>query len=250
MSRVPRKASESGYYHIVLKRAGGRLLFESGSDFRAFIALLRKHSLETGVVTLAYCLMSNHVHVLLRDADQMLVTLMRKLGTTFAMRYNDTTGHTGPVFHNRYWSVPIDTDEQLLETARYILQNPVKEELGAIDTYEWSSHAAYMGAPSFVDTSVLLEMLGGVEGFAEFMALPNTAYDPMPSGGPTLTDEAAMKILDDVLGEDGARSLGGASRAARNEALRKLRDAGIGATQASRLTGIGRSTISRVFATG
>lgn len=249
MTRISRRTSESGYYHIVLKGAGGRLLFESGADYRAFISLLRKYSLETGVTTLAYCLMSNHIHMLLFDNHQMLVTLMRKLGTTFAMRYNGTTGHTGPVFHNRYWSVPIDSDEQLLETARYILQNPSKEGLSAIDAYEWSSYAAYMGAPSFVDTSVLLEMLGGVEGFAEFMALPNTAYDPMRLIRPKLTDEAAVKMMDDVLGEDGVSSLKGASKAARNEALRKLRDAGISATQVSRLTGIGRSTISRVFAT-
>lgn len=201
--KAPRKDSASGYYHIVLKGAGGQLLFGSGADYRAFVFLLGKYWLETGIVVLAYRLMSNHIHMLLLDANQVLATFMCKSGTTFAMRHNNTTGRTGPVFHNRYWSVPI----------------------------------------------VFFGMLDGVEGFAEFMALPNTAYDPMPASGSKLTDGAAAEMMRAVLGKRG-NSLKGVPKAARDETLRKLRDAGISATQASRLTGIGRSAIPRAFATG
>ena len=247
MPRATREMSESGYYHIVLKGAGGQILFDNSSDYRAFISLLRRYSAETEIDVLAYCLMSNHAHMLISDESDNLVTFMRKLCTTFAMRFNSTTGHTGPVFQNRYWSTPIITDEQLLETARYILQNPVKDGIAPIDRYEWSSYAAYMGAPSFVDTTVLLEMLGGADGFASFMALPNTMSDPAPFRMGRISDSAARAIMADVLGEDAVLTLKQSSKASRDESLRKLRDAGIGATQASRLTGIGRATVERAY---
>ncbi len=84
MPRQPRQHSESGYLHLIVRGIGKQLLFEEREDSHFFLSLLRRYSAETSVSVLAYCLMENHVHLLVRDEQGQTPLLMKKLGVSYS----------------------------------------------------------------------------------------------------------------------------------------------------------------------
>lgn len=113
MPRVARAKSSSGYYHVMARGSGGQLLFECGEDYAVFLESLGSCADEHSVSLIAYCLMPNHVHLLVRDGDDELGEMMRSLLSGYAQSYNKRTGHVGHVFQQRFKSCPVESDEYL-----------------------------------------------------------------------------------------------------------------------------------------
>ena len=247
MPRVPRMASQTGYYHIIMRGAGKQILFESDDDRRAFLRLLARLSMEEQITLIAFCLMSNHVHLVLEDRSEALAKFMQRLGVAYARRFNELTGRVGPVFQGRYASIPIESDEQLLEAVRYVHQNPQRASVARTEEYPWSSYAEYLGGARLVDTRLVMSLLGSAESYVTFMSTSGRAYGVEVFRPARLTDEEATRIMKRVLDEGDVIALRDGAAAQRDAALRKLRDAGIGVRQAARLTGVGRYVISRAY---
>lgn len=144
MPRKPRSKSPTGYFHVTLRGNGGQLLFDGDEDRIALLhildAILPKHNIEL----IAWCLMGNHIHLLIDDPDDRKSDAMHAIAVSFAGRYNARMGHIGHVFQERFWDSPIKSEEYLLEAIRYIHLNPQKAGLVAYDEYPWSSHREYL----------------------------------------------------------------------------------------------------------
>ena len=247
MPRAQRKLSESGYYHVCMRGAGRQLLFESNADRFAFLRFARDAFRERGIALIAWCLMDNHVHLVLFDEKRALSEAMHVLATRFARRFNGRSGHVGPVFQGRFWSGAVETDEYMLEAVRYVHANPERAGIQPAPDYPWSSYHEYVGASEFTDTSLVLDMLGGAEGFAEFMASdPAMPYDER--GGGRVADGELVSVARRVLGDRDLGEVKGLPPCERNECLIKLRQAGLSIRQVERVTGVGRGAIARVTA--
>ena len=132
-----------------------------------------------GVAVLAYCLMGNHYHLLLRTEPGTISPAMQHLASRFTRNTNERLGRDGPLFRGRFHAIPVTTDEYLLAASRYIHRNPLDiARLRSIEQYRWSSYRAYLQlrrpAP-FLDTTVLGEMVGGPEAMREFHRSPGLA---------------------------------------------------------------------------
>ena len=150
----------------------GRVFF-SDRDRLEFGERLREIYDRFDVATLAYCLVENHYHLLLRTADGRLSEAMHHLGLVYTRHTNDRVGRDGPLFRGRFRSIPVTTDAYLLCVVRYIHRNALDVRgVEAVDRYRWSSLRAYLGlrpTPAFLDTSVVLEYFDGdVAAFARF----------------------------------------------------------------------------------
>jgi REP element-mobilizing transposase RayT len=127
---------------------------------------------------LAYCLMPNHLHLLLETPEANLGAGMQRLHGRYGQRFNARHARSGHVFQGRYGAVPIRRDEQLWTAARYIALNPVVAGLcERPDGWRWSSHAAALSAraPAWLDVSRLLWYFGAAGGesrerYAKFVA--------------------------------------------------------------------------------
>lgn len=111
----------------------------------------------------AYCLMTNHFHLLIQVQECPLSTVMQRVQTRYARHFNKTRGRQGHVFERRYQSFLCRTDARVLEVAEYIHMNPVQAGLvSGPDDWHWSSYPAYKdpGSQPLVDTTLVLSLRG------------------------------------------------------------------------------------------
>jgi len=151
MPRQARIKSNFGIYHIMFRGNNKQNIFVDDKDRLKLISLLENLPLQFDYATgkllesrncdiYAYCLMSNHVHILIREMDEDVDHLMKRLLTSYAQYYNGKYARVGHVFQDRYRSEPCDDIEYFMILLRYIHQNPVKAHIAkTIAEYPWSS---------------------------------------------------------------------------------------------------------------
>ncbi|MBI4734644.1 MAG: transposase, partial [candidate division NC10 bacterium] len=126
-----------------------RAIFRSKQDREDFISRLTTICVETGLVVLAWALLPNHVHLLVRTGRRPLATGMRRLLTGYAVNFNRRHRRVGHLFQNRYKSILVEQDPYLLELVRYIHLNPLRIglvlDLTALADYPWTGHSALLG---------------------------------------------------------------------------------------------------------
>jgi putative transposase len=131
-----------GYPHHIVQRGHNRQdIFRDDGDRRLYMQMLTMYIERYNCPLMAYCLMSNHVHLMLRPPDrQSLISLLHGLHFRYAMYFNQTSDRTGALWENRYFSSIITEESYLWRSAQYIMLNPVRAGIVA-DTgeYAWSS---------------------------------------------------------------------------------------------------------------
>lgn len=251
MQRVWRTVT--GFYHVCARGVGKQLIFEGDEDRWEFLELMRDCCREAGVTVVAWCLMGNHVHLVLADYEDAMSAAMHRLLLTYARRFNKRTGRTGHLFQNRFDRRSLDTDRYLMAAIRYVHANPQEAGIALIERYPWSSFAEYLRAydndmtRGFSDPSCVLELFGSAEGFIAYSL-------STPDGGePALGDMKETEWERHAFAGKMAKELGvplrgvkAAPPAQRDTVIFGLHDAGFTVRQIERYTGIGKSTVSRI----
>lgn len=141
-------------YHLVARGVRQQAIFRGEGDYRFFLGGLRGRLDAGGHELLAYCLLPNHVHLLLRNGPQPLSALMQGLLRSYAHHFNQAEGKVGHVFQGRHRSRLCATESYLGELLRYIHLNPVRAGLARQpEAYRWSSLPAYLGRPTWIPVS-------------------------------------------------------------------------------------------------
>ena len=248
MSRTRREASPTNTYHVVERGVGQQILFECAQDYSRFLSSLNQYRRELEICMFALCLMSNHVHLLVRSDLDRLALMMKKLNVSYVSYFNKRYDRTGHLLQDRFRSVPITSEAKLLETVRYIHLNPVPAAVEQPGEYRWSSYNEYLYSPSICDTSVVLGLLQTQDAFIDFHAagLPQcvAAQEPITQKG-HLSDAAALQLVNAQLGDGFLNTILSADIDNRNCKLRQLKELNLSIRQIGRLTGIGRGIVQR-----
>ncbi len=248
MTRSARRQSESNIYHVVARGVSRCIIFEDDADRRCFLDDLEKLARAASARVLAWCLMSNHYHILIELALPELSQMMKALNSSYAGFFNTKYDRVGHLFQGRFKSEPVDSDEYLLTVVRYIHQNPERAEISPTETYAWSSYKDYLGATGFTETSFVLGMFDGIDGFVEFhrhLDMTSACCDAGRSRR-LVADENALLVAKAALGSTPIEAVVGLDRAKRDEAIRQLRMVHLSVRQIERLTGVSRGIIARV----
>ena len=173
MARLVRIEYEGVIYHVTVRGNNRRAIFYDDKDRCRFLLRLKEMVEEFGVRVYAFCLMTNHLHLVLETPNANLGRFMQKLQTAYTIYFNLRHGESGHVMQGRYKAKPVEGDEYLLRLARYVHLNPVyirrveklemKERNRYLRRYRWSSYQKYLGKQEwlFVDEGPLLAMMGG-----------------------------------------------------------------------------------------
>ena len=156
MPRQSRQPSKTGIYHLMLRGINQQNIFEDSEDFWKFIELIKKvtnptdpagHSLPPRCIIYAYCLMTNHVHLLIREQGEELSSVIKTIGISYAIHYNKKYQRKGPLFQDRFKSEPVNDIAYFITLLRYIHQNPIAADLVKLARdYTWSSYREYEGS--------------------------------------------------------------------------------------------------------
>jgi len=120
-------------------------IFKDKIDYKQFTEVLKEASQVYKFRVAAYCLMSNHYHLLVQTPESNLSLCMRHVDGVYTQRFNRKYGFDGPLFRGRYKSILVEADKYLLPLVRYIHRNPVRAGLAKNpEDYEWSSHRSYL----------------------------------------------------------------------------------------------------------
>ena len=163
MPRGPRLDIPGLLHHVIVRGIERRKVFLDDEDRGAFRKRLAGLLETTGTECLAWCLLPNHFHLLLRAHETPLATFMRRMLTGYAVTFNLRHGRAGHLFQNRYKSIVCEEEAYLLELVRYIHLNALRARLvpdmEALDGYSWTGHAVLMGKQK-LDGQTVEEVLG------------------------------------------------------------------------------------------
>ncbi len=167
MPRKPRQERAGGIFHVFARGVDRRRIFLDDDDRRLYLHLLGGVSRRQGWSCLAYCLMTNHVHVLVQTHEPNLGAGMRRLHGTYAQAFNERYARTGHLFERRFNDRPVTTIRSIAVVSAYIAANPVAAGLAPTpDAFGWSSHATIAAgtAPSWLDVDQLEALLSSEGG--------------------------------------------------------------------------------------
>lgn len=161
MSRKPRIHYEGALYHVIVRGNNRAYIFKSVENKEEYKKIVSKYKKRYRFKLYAYCIMDNHVHMLIEVGDVPLSKIMQGIQQVFTQRYNRKNRSTGHVFEQRYKSYLCDRDAYLLSLIRYIHQNPVRSKLTDGINYQWNSHKEYMRSPELADVDFPLTLFSG-----------------------------------------------------------------------------------------
>ena len=253
MPRTSRQYSDTGVYHVMMRGIDRRDIFVDDQDRRKFLKVLRAVAfpedrdgkpLPPYCNIHAYCLMDNHIHLLIAEAQESIGTVMKRIGVSYVSYYNKRHGHLGPLFHDRFRSEPVGDTGYFITLLRYIHQNPVEAEMVASpDQYRWSSWSEYSSGNLPPEKGICARTLP----FASLLWSELCKMVVKVSGGAVephsrierrrMTDNEARKTLSVLCGGD-ISALSTMPKTQRNPLIRKIIGSGVGMRQLARITGI------------
>lgn len=259
MPRQSRKPSSSQIYHVMVRGNEKKDIFLDDVDRARFLDILRNKKREAEYLLYAYCLMGNHVHLLVKEEGQKIAQVMRRINVSYAFYFNQKYNRTGHVFQDRYKSEPVDTEGYLLTVLRYIHNNPVKAGLVTEPAgYRWSSFLEYVDPDRamFVDTGEVLGIFSqnqkeALKAFAEYSGsgdnlntFAENELDSVPTSESLLHDFFVARNLnmDMVKAKKNLRL--------RNELISYLRDGGLTVKVIAQLVGLNKNTVCSVIKGG
>ncbi len=157
MTRPLRIEYEDACYHVMNRGRGRQCVFPSEEYYKDYLQCLSEANKRFGIEVLAYCLMGNHYHLLIKTPRGNLSRAMRHIDGLYTQRYNRRKGTDGSLFRGRYKAVVVDASNYLLQVSRYIHRNPIelkKPLVNSLEEYPWSSFAAYLNlakAPAWLN---------------------------------------------------------------------------------------------------
>jgi len=132
-------------YHVIVRGNNRQAIFRDEQDRIRYLEKLSFYCQDKSVDLLSYCLLGNHVHLLLETPQGNLSNLMQAFQTTYTVSFNKRHRRSGHVFEQRYKALLVDKDNYLLQVSRYIHLNPVSARIvSRPQDYRWSSYESYL----------------------------------------------------------------------------------------------------------
>lgn len=252
MPRVAREKSSTGIYHVMLRGINHQIIFEDDEDYKKYLQTIKNYQEKSGYIIYAWCLMNNHLHLLVKEETEDLGIVFRRIGASYVYWYNWKYGRRGHLFQDRFKSEVVENDSYFLTVIRYIHQNPLKAGIvkGVAD-YRWCSYGEYIGKPWICNTNFALNMFStdrvkAVKLFKEFNLAKNEDRCLDYDQSVRLNDNEAAVFIKSISGVGSPTEVQGFNKDKRNEIIKACKEKGLSFRQIERLTGVSFGVIRSV----
>ena len=241
-------------HHVGLKGHNSKIIFNDDEDRDKFLDSINNACEKYEVDLLVYVLMDNHVHLILRGEIKKYRHVFESLGASFARWHNRKYGDSGAFWEQRYYNEPIENQQQFLNTAAYIFNNPVKAGMvERPEEYEWSNFCQIRDHECEEEVFNAIDEIANVAHLIEFSVSQAQAKIAAKEARKLemirvkkVCDADATKLMLDFGGSKG-KGLVGLTEEKIREAVLKLWDAGANAFQIKRVANISAYFIKKTI---
>lgn len=239
MARKPRLKSESGINHIMLRGINKQDIFLDDEDYRRFLKTMLDAKKKSNFEIYAFCLMSNHIHLLLNEKDNDISTIVKQIACSYVYWYNKKYERVGHLFQDRFRSEPVDNDEYLLTVLKYIHHNPLKANLvKKCDDYTYSSYKLYFTDSALIDKQFILSIIN----INQYKVFHSDVTDDMcldiPDYTVKMNDAKAKNAFIDLMIAYNSDNFLGLEPNRQKELLKKAKNMGMSIPQLVDITGL------------
>lgn len=202
MNDIPRQArvrEENSTYHIIQRGNERKSIFASDIDKNKFLDILQKMKEKYNFLIYGYCILDNHVHLIINDNGNDISKLMKSVNISYAFYYNHVYDRCGHLFQDRFRSKLIMKDSYLLQVSKYIHNNPVKAGMvKKAEDYGWSSFNIYTekieNTDGLVDVNKVLSILSmsrsqALKQYVKYVEDEEKDFDVLDIAEDLITDE-------------------------------------------------------------
>lgn len=253
MPRKPRVFSNTGIYHIIIRGNDKQNIFNDDEDRLLLLNRIEKYSTELNIHIYAYCLMNNHVHMLIGNANPNMSKFMLKLNTSYSRLFNMKYERTGHLFQGRYLSKPVENNDICMKVIRYILHNSQKAGLGHYNEYLWNSFHNSIDNNYFnihsklskvhIDKEFIYNLFDSQKKFISFLDIQSDDIFMEYEGKKQINDKNCILLIKKTLDISNIYQINRLPINKIKSDIRILKNLGISKNQISRLTGISRKII-------
>lgn len=208
---MPRKAREkgkSGIYHIIIRGLNGEDIFREKADKEEFLKILKVCKNSEDLMIFSYILFDDHMHLLLKEGPRGMANALKHVSTKYVRWYNSKYKFSGKLFHDRYLSEPVDSEEYLMKAIRYIINNrSIHQTEKNAPKYLWSAYDEYIKADDeILDVEVILGLLSentqeGISFFKAYLDIKNSdAFLEIGTERIILNDESIRRFIKEKYG--------------------------------------------------
>ncbi len=182
----------------MLRGINQQQIFEENKDCEKFLQVLKDCKAISEFDLFAYCLMGNHIHLLIQEKKEPIDQIMKRITTRFVYWYNIKYQRVGHLFQDRFKSEPVEDDGYFLTVIRYIHQNPIKAGIcKSVQDYQYSSYNEYFSESDLINSSFVFDFVDKTE-FEKFNNEKTIAncLDIEDKIAAKVTDEQAKRIIE------------------------------------------------------
>ncbi len=198
MPRKSRQVSNTKVYHVILRGIDKQDIFVNEKDYYNFLQIIKETKEKFDYEIYSYCLMTNHVHIVIYDKNNQLSKIMQRIEISYSMYFNKKYNRQGHLFQNRFLSKKIEDREYLKIVCRYIHQNPLKAGIEKTEKYKWSSYKEYIRKNTLINPRMLLLLFSENQHEAkeEFIKFHNIEINLNPF------EQIEYEMQDKIIDED------------------------------------------------
>ena len=253
MPRKNREYSLSDVYHVIFRGNDKQDIFYDNQDRYIFLDRMKITQDKFKYVIFSYCLMNNHVHMVIKVKNDLLSKSMHNLGIRYSMYFNKKMGRRGHLFENRYLSKKVEDLDYFLNVCKYVHRNPENANIEKTEKYKWSSFHDYIRNKSkIINPKVLLHYFNDdIEEFRNFTLEDNKnkldKYAEFEIIN-RLSEEELINIIKEKFDVQNASDVSLVNKYEREEIIKKLSDiGGTNVNQIARITKISRYEIKKIW---
>ena len=231
----------------MLRGVNQQQIFEDSEDCEKFLQVLKDCKAISEYKLFAYCLMGNHIHILLQEGKEPIELLMKRIANRFVYWYNIKYNRAGHLFQDRFKSEPVENDAYFLTVLRYIHQNPIKAGIcKAVGSHEHSSYNEFFKNSNLIDSDFVFEIIAK-DDFAKFNneKVFDSCLDIEDKPKVKVTDEQAKKIIEKISKCRNATEFQALDIKVRDKCLKLFKEKGLSIRQISRLTGVSFNVVRK-----
>ena len=243
MGRKSRIISSTNTYHVMMRGVNKQQIFHEPRDYERLISTLGRYKEISQFELYAYCLMGNHIHLLIRSDHEPIGQAIKRIGDSYVFWYNKKYNRCGHLFQDRFRSIPVEDDAYFLTVLRYIIQNPVVAGIcKRVEDYAYSSALDYCTAKSgLTDTTIAKELLRSQNLRKYFNHIEAVDVVDMDERH-TISDSEAKTIIS-----IGKKHYHPGNKKELSVFVHNMHDCGISIRQLARLADIPKITIERIL---